>query len=132
MKLTCFFTIMLFSISLSAQIHNCKYYESVTAWVAADTGNMEKHFLYGGPGGLRAYSQCTWVYAHHQDVNNNADFLETHLVYTPCGGTKVEIQARVCETCLRHETRNRTYGMVPDYTESRYMQLLKLLLKTKR
>lgn len=131
MKTTLFFTIVFIPIALSAQMNNCKFYESFTAWVTADTGHMEKHFLYGGPGGLKAYSQCNWVYADHRDVNND-DGSITHLIYQPCGGTKVEIQARICEICLRHEIRNRTFGMVPDYTESRYMQLLKLLLKAKR
>ena len=130
MKAIFFFIILFFPAVLSAQMHNCKYYESVTAWVVADSGHMEKHFLYGGPGGLKAYSQCQWVYADHRDVNSNDDGI-THLVYQPCGGTKIEIQARICETCFRHETRNRTFGMVPDYTESRYMQLLKRILKLK-
>jgi len=95
--------------------YDCEPYETFTPWEVQSEGNAEK-----------ALHSHVWVYAEFEDVNASSGI--TNAVYCPCGCPETQNQARICETCFRHEWRVRRYGMRPKEKEkSKYLQILENL-----
>lgn len=96
---------------------DCEPYEKFTDWVVTNIGDFENK--------LHSHK---WVYADIYDINKSSGI--TNAVYCPCGCGNSENEARICQTCLRHETRVRHWGFTQTTKkESKYMQIKNRLKK---
>lgn len=91
------------------RVPDCEPWETFTEWEAKNTGK-----------GKCAHD---WVVAEWNDVNVIDPFTTLEMP-PPCGKTRHENEARICRTCLRHETRVRTYGMKEVVKKSEFQTLL--------
>jgi len=100
-------------IDFSLPKYDCEPYETFTPWEAKIEGNATK-----------IVHSHAWVYAERDDVNHQ--FFETSTGWQcPCSCPTTENQARICETCLRHEWRVREYGMrAKEKEKSKYLQIV--------
>lgn len=91
------------------RIPDCEAWETFTEWAAKNQGK----------------SKCAhdWAVAEWREVNG-INLIQTSEMPPPCGKTRHDNEARICRTCLRHETRVRTYGMKEVERKSEYQALL--------
>jgi hypothetical protein len=91
------------------RVPDCEPWEKFTEWQAKNTG--------------KAKCAHDWVIAEWGEVNvyNMTTTLE---MPPPCGKTSTENEARICRTCLRHETRVRMHGMKEVVKKSEYQILI--------
>lgn len=92
---------------------DCEYYENFTDWVEVSEGSKPK---------VLHFTPHEWVYADKYDVNPTSGI--TNAVYCPCGCPGSQNEARICEICLRHETRVMNWGWAEKKKqESKYVEL---------
>ena len=91
------------------RVPDCEPWETFTDWQAKNTG--------------KAKCAHEWVVAEWNEVNA-LDLFTTLEMPPPCGKTRHDNEARICRTCLRHETRVRTHGMKEVVRKSEFQTLL--------
>ena len=91
------------------RLPDCEAWETFTDWQAKNTGK----------------TKCVhdWVVAEWNEVNTISAFTTLEMP-PPCGKTRHDNEARICRTCLRHETRVRTHGMKEVVRKSEFQTLL--------
>ena len=91
------------------RVPDCEAWETFTGWQAKNTGK----------------TKCAhdWAVAEWDEVNTR-NLYTTLEMPPPCGKTRYDNEARICRTCLRHETRVRTYGMKEVERKSEFQSLL--------
>ena len=97
------------SVYPTVRVPDCEPWETFTEWQVI---NISKE-------------KCThdWVVAEWREVNT-LDWYTTLEMPPPCGKTRTDNEARICRTCLRHETRVRAYGMKEVERKSEFQTLL--------
>lgn len=91
------------------RVPDCEPWETFADWQAKNTG--------------KAKCVHDWVVAEWNEVNTISAFTTLEMP-PPCGKTRTENEARICRTCLRHETRARSYGMKEVVRKSEFQTLL--------
>lgn len=107
-----------FSITINGAIpslfeYDCEKWETTSDWGVENIGHSND------------LCSHVWVFADYKDVNKISNY--TTLQYCPCGCGGHIIEARICELCLRHEKRVKTYGYSQVKYKSGYMKLLEKL-----
>lgn len=91
------------------RIPDCELWETFTDWEAKNTNKI--------------VCNHAWAYAEWNEVNA-LDLFTTLEMPPPCGKTRHDNEARICRTCLRHETRVRSHGMKEVVKKSEFQTLL--------
>jgi len=93
----------------SLRVPDCEAWETFSAWEVKNSNII--------------MCNHAWAYAEWNEVNT-LDLFTTLEMPPPCGRTRHENEARICRTCLRHETRVRMHGMKEVERKSEFQTLL--------